>query len=504
LVKEENYLKALMSFFDSAPMMMGIVEVLEDNIIHVFDNRRSAEFFNLDQTNIYGKFATEVGAPQEVVDDWIKYYKKAQETGKPVNFEYLHNGKHLGVVVSFIEMTSQNIPRFSYMAEDITLQKGAQERLQSQESFLETILDNIPDMIFVKDAKDLRFLQFNIAGEKLVGLSREEILGKNDYDLFPKELADYFTENDRIIFKRGEPVEFPQEPIETKLKGKRILHTKKIPLYDLQGEPTYLVGVSEDITEKLQAEENKHKMFQEKVARLEAEKSLAERDEFISIASHELKSPLSSLMLQAQMFKRKLQKDPKSMCLEDKVSTLIEFTEKELRRIDRLVNDMLDVSRIRSGKLTITKAKMELCKLVDDVLQKMEDQFNGAKISKPIVVKDSPEIFGEWDSMRIEQVVVNLLTNAIKYGDGSPITVELSKEKDNALITVSDKGRGIPKDKLDKIFLRFERAGERSDVSGLGLGLFISKQIVENHTGKIWAESDEGQGATFHVLLPLN
>ena len=133
--------------------------------------------------------------------------------------------------------------------------KRADEESRRATTFLDSIIENIPDMIFVKDAKDLRFLRFNRAGEELLGLSRDDLLGKNDYDFFPKGQADFFTEKDRGVLRGNEIVDIPEEPIETRSKGERILHTKKVPILDAKGEPDYLLGISEDITDRKRAEE---------------------------------------------------------------------------------------------------------------------------------------------------------------------------------------------------------------------------------------------------------
>lgn len=121
-------------------------------------------------------------------------------------------------------------------------------------AFLNSIIDNIPNMVFLKDAKDLRFVRFNRAGEKLLGYTEKELVGKNDYDFFPKEEADFFTEKDREVLKSKHIVDITEEPIQTRKKGLRILHTKKCALYDLKGKPAYLLGISEDITEQKEAE----------------------------------------------------------------------------------------------------------------------------------------------------------------------------------------------------------------------------------------------------------
>src|ERR1051326_2970035 len=121
---------------------------------------------------------------------------------------------------------------------------------RDEQLFLKSILDNIPDMIFVKDAKNLRFVRFNKAGEALLGMGLKELIGKNDYDFFPKAEADFFTRKDRMVLKHKKLVDIPEEPIHTKKKGIRYLHTKKIPVLDAKGRPRYLLGISEDITDR--------------------------------------------------------------------------------------------------------------------------------------------------------------------------------------------------------------------------------------------------------------
>jgi len=149
----------------------------------------------------------------------------------------------------------QNIVGFYGVNRDITEHKRAEAEIRTMTAFLDSIVENIPDMIFVKDAKDLRFIRLNRAGENLLGYDRKELLGKNDYDFFPKEQADFFTENDCCVLQEKHTVDIPEEPIRTRGRGERILHTKKVPILDPGGEPSYLLGISEDITERKRAEE---------------------------------------------------------------------------------------------------------------------------------------------------------------------------------------------------------------------------------------------------------
>jgi len=370
---------------------------------------------------------------------------------------------------------------------------------QRERVFLESVLDNIPNMIFVKEAKDLRFVRFNKAGEDLLGYSKEELLGKNDYDLFPSAEADFFTSKDRAVLSGLRILDIPEEVISTRQKGSRILHTRKIPIYDSRGRPVYLLGISEDITEKKQAEESRLQMLVEKEARRKAEEALRARDEFISIASHELKTPLSVLRLQAQLYSRYTKK--KMEYTKENMDQLMELIDKQVGKMVRLVEDMLDISRIRTGKLTMEWEVFNLNELIRDILERLGEMFKTANC-EPHFSSNADVVLGTWDKVRLEQVIVNLITNAIRYDGGHPIEINLKASEQSVQISVADQGIGIAKENLERIFDRFERAVELSSVRGLGLGLYIAKQLVRAHSGRIWVESELGKGSTFFVELP--
>jgi signal transduction histidine kinase len=234
------------------------------------------------------------------------------------------------------------------------------------------------------------------------------------------------------------------------------------------------------------------------------EKDLKSRDEFLSIAAHELKTPLTSLKLQAQMFKRSIIKDDPEAFSKEKVEQIANITEEQVTKLNTLVDDMMDVSRIRTGKMTMEWEEMDLCQLIRDIFKRMKMRFVTAKYKIPIFETSSEKIIGTWDKLRLEQIITNLLTNAIRYGNGKPIKVKLHLSATTVQISVQDQGIGIAQENLDKIFDRFERIGDRSEISGLGLGLFIVNSLVRALEGRISVKSKINEGSTFLVELPIH
>lgn len=224
-------------------------------------------------------------------------------------------------------------------------------------------------------------------------------------------------------------------------------------------------------------------------------KAISMRDEFISIASHELKTPLTALQLQLQLALRREVTQP------ERFRKIAELALTQVSRLTRLVEDLLDVTRIDAGKLTYEKKLSPLAPIVKETVERLEGHLTNSKCNLSLQVLD--DVSAVIDTFRIEQVISNLLMNSAKYAGGSDVKVKLFREGQKAVITVEDTGPGIPSELHEKIFERFERAREQHTVAGLGLGLYIAKDIIIAHGGSLRVESKPGDGSRFIIELPL-
>lgn len=232
------------------------------------------------------------------------------------------------------------------------------------------------------------------------------------------------------------------------------------------------------------------------------QKALKTRDEFLSICSHELKTPLTSLKMQIQITNRLKEKKGSDVAFStENMEKFLVQADRSVERIIHLVNDMLDISRVATGRLSLNLERVDLCKLTQDVVERLHSFMELANC--PIQVTTHGEVNGLWDRFRLEQVLTNLLTNAAKYAPESKVEVSVTNDNGLAVLRVKDHGPGITEADQVRIFERFERAVSSNSVSGLGLGLYISKEIIELHHGSISVESVLGKGTTFTVKLPL-
>lgn len=375
------------------------------------------------------------------------------------------------------------------------LLRKSEERLRAERDFSDKTVDSLPGVFYLIDQQG-RFLRWN--------KNLEEITGHSADDIARMTPLEFIVEEDRTAVERKieEAFESGEANIEARLLAKG---GRDIPYFLtgrrilIDGRPC-LIGNGVDITERILAEDERERLLaRERNARAEAEEANRLKDEFLATISHELRSPLNVILSWARLLR-----DPRTRG--EQLDRALEIIERNAQAQTRLIGDLLDVSRIVSGKLSVQVRPVALDRTVEDVVADARASAEARGIDLSMKTSDR-EINLIGDSDRLQQVVWNLLSNAIKFTpDGGRIEVELKRVGAHVELKVSDTGRGISPEFLPHIFDRFRQAN-RTDAgarAGLGLGLTIVRFIAEAHGGSVTAESPGvGQGATFTVKLPL-
>ncbi|HET9706668.1 MAG TPA: response regulator [Gemmatimonadales bacterium] len=501
----------------------------------------------------------------------------------------------------------------------------AEAELQRSRSFLDSVIEQIPHMVFIKNASDLRFVRINRSGEELLGFSREELLGKSDFDFFPETEARFFVEKDREVLARGTVLDIPEELIHTRHKGSRILHTKKVPVLDADGRPQFLLGVSDDITELRQAAEalraaetrlhqvlafsstviyavdvrpgkliptfvsdnftrmtgydaadaldpgwvaarfhpdERERLLSEtppllaqdrftreyrflfrdgtyhwmrdearvlrnaagapvqilgawlditervraeeelRRARAAAETANRTKSDFLAKMSHELRTPLNSIIGFSEMLE-----DETFGTLNEKQHRYVENVLASGRLLLQVINDILDLSKVEAGRMELALAQFEVAQALDEVRALMESLVERKHHTMEVDVEPGlPSVVA--DPAKFRQIAVNLLSNAIKFTpDGGRIRITARRPPGEPVIevAVTDTGIGIAPEDTRRIFREFEQLDSEyvREQQGTGLGLALTKKLVELHGGRIHVESEPDRGSTFRFYLPL-
>jgi PAS domain S-box-containing protein len=370
---------------------------------------------------------------------------------------------------------------------DVTEQRRAAELLTETEQRFRTMADVAPVLLWMADPDGLCTF-FNQTWLQFTGRTLEQEWGVGwaegvHFEDFERCL-DTFNQafNHRRVFE----MEYRLRRADGEF---RWILDRGSPRYTPDGSFAGYIGSCIDITE--------HKALETKLR-----DAVQARDEFLSIASHELKTPLTSLQLQIDSLERQLEVRPEEALRTGRLCSGARAVSDQADRLATLIEVLLDVSRINAGRLTFECSDVDLVPLVQDTAERWRPDAARAGCELSVNVEDtSNQLVVHWDPLRLEQVLSNLISNAIKYGQGKPIAVTVARRDGGARLQVSDRGMGVsPVDQL-RIFERFERAAASRNYGGLGLGLWIAKQLVEGLGGSISLDSAPEKGSTFTVEL---
>jgi len=429
---------------------------------------------------------------EEAKKSAFKIFAKKQPFHEFVNRNIHKNGEIVWLSTSGVPMLDEEGNLLGYRGADIdiTERKQAEEALWESNKLKQLLMESFPNKIFFKDTSSVyTFCNSYYASD--LGISPEEIRGKTDYDFYPRDLADKYRADDQRIIASGQ-FEQIEEPY--KIDGEeRTVLTVKTPVRDADGNVIGILGIFTDITER--------KLAEEKARELEVLKEVDRmRSGLLANVSHELRTPLASIKGFASTL---LQPDVEWS--EEEQREFLQAINQESDRLTRIINDLLDMSRIDAGALKFLEmGNYQISEILDSINGRLAGLTEHYQLQ--VIVPESP-LWVFADEMRIGQVLANLVDNATKFSkNGSLITIEAVLSDDQVIISVTDKGEGIPSKLLDRVFDRFYQAESivTGRKSGTGLGLSICRGIIEAHGGKIWVESQEGKGSKFSFSLPVS
>jgi signal transduction histidine kinase len=398
-----------------------------------------------------------------------------------------------GVLVICTETTKQVLAVRELMKSEEELRKSRQE--------VEDFLIQAPIGIAILNGNEHMFSFVNPTYMRLLFGDRpsSDLLGKSVRNAVPEVAGQGFYEILDDVYRTGNS--FNGAKLRISLLQKNGLEKEMFVNFNYQarrdqaGRINGILAVIYEVTDQV----NEQKEIELLADNLRS--AIVSRDTFLGVASHELNTPLTSLKLQAQMGKRLLARQGAITLPPEKMSQLLNNTLLQADRLGRLVDDMLDVSRISSGKLTMNFSKTNLSSLTHEVLEHFRSRFE--EVGSDLNIEITSDISVLVDAPRIEQVLTNLITNAIKYAPKKPVHAMLERLEKTVKFSLLDHGKGISSSHLERIFGRFERAISADEASGLGLGLYICRQIIQQHGGRIYVESQPGQGSKFSFELPL-
>jgi PAS domain S-box-containing protein len=447
-------------------------------------NPAAEKIFDFKADEAIGKHISII-IPDDLLDEEAEILSSIKEGNRIDHYETIRKRKDgtrilISLAVSPIKNDKGNVIGASKIARDITIQKTAEEK----QAILAAIVDSSDDAIVSKTLDGI-ITSWNNSAQKMFGYNEREAIGKHISIIIPIERID----EEKVIIeniRKGKKVNHFETVRRTKGGTEINISLTVSPVLNQFGKVIGASKVARDITEKIELEKQQ-KLYTEKLKELNNYK-----DEFMAMASHELKTPLTVIKANLQILEYKLISDPN-----------IGFINKTLQSVNKLSNliaSLLDVSKIQSGKLELNISKFDMTALLKETMESIQQ----TSPDHSITFENREKLIVIADRERIEQVIVNLLTNAVKYSPyADKISVEAYLKDETIEVCVRDEGIGIPKGDIDKIFTRFFRVqGIASTFSGSGIGLYISSEIIKRHGGDMWVQSEVGKGSAFYFSVP--
>ncbi|HXR84241.1 MAG TPA: PAS domain S-box protein [Hanamia sp.] len=389
--------------------------------------------------------------------------------------------RNISLTITPLKNKKGEIIGASKVAKDISFKKQTDER----QATLAAIVSSSDDAIISKTLDGI-ITSWNAAATKMFGYLAEEAVGKHISIIIP---AERIGEETRIIesIRNGEKIDHFETVRIAKDGSKRNLSITVSPIKTSDGKIIGASKIARDISLRKEAEEQR-RIYTERLLELNNYK-----DEFMVMASHELKTPLTVILGNLQILESMMEEDPRS--------EFIEKTIKQVNKLSALITTLLDVSKIQAGKLQLNPTRFDMNDLVSEIANNLQQTSKDHQIIFNI---QDEKLMVNADRERIEQVLINLLSNAIKYSpDDEQITIHAGKKDGNIIVSIHDNGIGIPQKDIENVFLRFYRvSGSASSFSGSGVGLYISSEIIKSHHGNIWAKSKIGKGSDFYFSIP--
>ncbi len=372
---------------------------------------------------------------------------------------------------------------------DITDLRRREAEAVAAQGFLDTVVENTPAMLFVKDGETGRFMLVNRAAETMLGVRRTDLLGKNDRDFFPEAQADYFAAIDRQVIDSGKLVTIDEEPLDTPHNGRRWLQTRKIAIPGQDGR-RHLLVICEDITERKASAAALAEALEK------AEAASVAKSEFLANMSHEIRTPLNGVVGMAEVLSR--------TALDDAQRGMMEVILNSGRTLNILLSDILDLSKIEAGGLDLSQEPLDLREAVSAAVAVFKAVADDKGLGFQLSFADDFRDHVVGDALRVRQVIANLTSNAVKFTSAGAVSIlaRTDVQADGRIgltVTVQDSGEGFDPATGDRLFERFQQAdgSVTRKVGGTGLGLPIARRLARLMDGDVVCDARPGVGATF-------